>query len=71
MVERGISNAWNACVFNNKSVRAAVTDYTLEINREITRKMIEFKYLDKDGNKLKDYKIPSLEEIKSWQNEGE
>ena len=71
MVERGISNAWNACVFNNKSVRAAVTDYSLEINREITRKMIEFKYLDKDGNKLKDYKIPSLEEIKSWQNEGE
>ena len=69
MVERGISNAWNACVFNNKSVRAAVTDYTLEINREITRKMIEFKYLDKNGNKLKEYKIPSLEEIKQWQNE--
>ena len=70
MIERGISNAWNACVFNNKSVRAAVTDYTLEINREITRKMIEFKYLDKDGNKLKEYKIPSLEEIKKWQQEG-
>ena len=70
MVERGISNAWNACVFNTVSVRAAVTDYSLEINREITRKMIEFKYLDKNGNKIKDYHVPSIEEIKSWQKEG-
>ena len=70
MVERGISNAWNACVFNTVSVRAAVTDYSLEINREIRRKMIEFKYLDKDGNVLKPYTIPSIEDIKRWQNEG-
>ena len=70
MIERGISNAWNACVFNTVSVRAAVTDYSLEINREIKRKMIEFKYLDKDGNVLKPYKVPSLEEIKSWQERG-
>ena len=70
MIERGISNAWNSCVFNTVSVRAAVTDYSLEINREIKRKMIEFKYLDKDGNVLKPYKVPSLEEIKSWQERG-
>ena len=70
MVERGISNAWNSCVFNMVSVRAAVTDYSLEINREIERKMIEFKYLDKDGNKLRDYTIPTIEQIKKWQ-EGE
>ena len=70
MVERGISNAWNACVFNTVSVRAAVTDYSLEINREITRKMIEFKYLDKNGNKIKDYHVPSIDEIKSWQQQG-
>ena len=69
MVERGISNAWNSCVFNMVSVRAAVTDYTLEINREIERKMIEFKYLDKNGNKLKEYKVPTIDEIKKWQEE--
>lgn len=69
MYERGISNAWNACVFNNTSVRAAVTDYALEIKREATRKMKEFKYLDENGNVLKQYKLPSLEEVKKWQEE--
>ena len=70
MVERGISNAWNACVFNTVSVRAAVTDYSLEINREIKRKMIEFKYLDKNGNVSKPYTIPSIDDIRHWQEEG-
>lgn len=70
MVERGISNAWNACVFNQVSVRAAVTDYTLEINREIKRKMIEFGYLDSNGNVIKDYYIPTISDIEKWM-EGE
>lgn len=69
MVERGISNIWNSAVFNGASVRASVTDYALEINREITRKMIEFKYIDANKKLLKTYKVPSIEEIIAWQKE--
>lgn len=69
MFERGISNAWNACVFNNMSVRAAVTDYSLEINRESIRKMKDFKYIDNKGNIIKEYTLPTLEEIKKWQED--
>lgn len=70
MVERGISNAWNSCVFNQVSVRAAVTDYSLEINREIKRKMQEFGYLDKNGEVIKPYYIPTVDDIKKWIEEG-
>ncbi|MBO7536281.1 MAG: extracellular solute-binding protein, partial [Bacilli bacterium] len=70
MVERGISNAWNSCVFNQVSVRAAVTDYSLEINREIKRKMQEFGYLDKNGEVVKPYYIPTVDDIKKWIEEG-
>ena len=70
MVERGISNAWNSCVFNQMSVRAAVTDYSLEINREIKRKMQEFGYLDKNGEVVKPYYIPTVDDIKKWMEEG-
>ena len=66
MVERGISNAWNSCVFNQVSVRAAVTDYSLEINREIKRKMAEFGYLDSNGYVIKEYYIPTIDDIKKW-----
>lgn len=71
MVERGISNAWNACVFNHVSIRASVTDYSLEINREIKRKMVEFFYQDEKGNVLKPYIVPTLEELKAWTKEGD
>lgn len=69
MVERGISNIWNTCVFDQENLRAAITNYSIEINREIKRKMIEFKYLDSDGNILKPYIVPTIEDIKKWQTE--
>ena len=69
MVERGISNIWNTCVFDQENLRAAITNYSLEINREIKRKMIEFKYLDENGQVLKPYVVPTIEEIKKWQTE--
>lgn len=69
MVERGISNVWNTCVFDQENLRAAITNYSIEINREIKRKMIEFKYLDNDGNILKPYMVPSIDDIKKWQED--
>lgn len=66
IVERGISNAWNSAVFDQVSIRAAITDQSIEINKEIRRKMVEFKYLRSDGTIIKEYYIPSLEEIEKW-----
>ncbi len=57
MLERGISDIWNKAVFDNYTTRVAVDVQTLTIDREIQRKMIEFGYLDEDGNVLKEFKI--------------
>ena len=69
MIERGISNAWNAAVFDNVSVRAAISDAVIEIDKEITRKMKEFGYIDDHGVIIKEYYIPSLEEMEKWREE--
>ena len=69
MVERGISNIWNTCVFDQENLRAAITNYSMEINREIKRKMVEFKYLDSSYNIIKEYVVPTIEDIKKWQEE--
>ena len=66
MVERGISNIWNSCVFDQENLRAAITNYSLEINREIKRKMREFKYIDESGNVIKEYYVPTIEDIRKW-----
>ena len=71
IIERGISDVWNKAVFDQKPVRASISDMMIEMNNEIKRKMIEFGYLDKDGNKIPgvEYYVPSLEDIKSWTEE--
>ena len=69
MIERGISNAWNAAVFDNISVRASVSDTVIEVDKEIDRKMKEFGYIDSHGVTLKEYYIPSLEEMEKWKEE--
>lgn len=63
IIERGISDAWNQAVFDQKPLRAVVSDAVITINKEITRKMIEFKYIDEKNNVLKEYYIPRLEDV--------
>ncbi len=63
MLERGISNIWNGSVFQGTTVRTQIDRELLLINREIERKMIEFGYLDKDGNKLKEYYVRDIDWI--------
>ncbi len=63
MIERELSNAWNRIVFNGINVRTAIEDATVIINKEITRKMKEFGYIDQKGNKLKPCILPSKETI--------
>ena len=50
MVERGLSNIWTSTVLSGEPLRVCIQNQTILMNREITKKMKEFGYLDKDGN---------------------
>jgi ABC-type glycerol-3-phosphate transport system substrate-binding protein len=65
MEERELSNAWNKIVFDGVNPRVAIDSSIIIINREITRKMEEFGYLD-NGVKVKEFKIPTIETVKEW-----
>lgn len=57
MLERGLSNIWTTAVFENTPVIVAIDKEVLLINREITRKMVEFKYISSSGDVLKPYYV--------------
>ncbi len=61
MLERGLSDIWNDSVFKGAITRVAIDRQTIIINREIRKKMIEFGFIDGNGNVLKPYKIPTVE----------
>lgn len=65
MIEREISNVWNKTVFNGATLRAAIDDSTIIVDREIRRKMEEFGYM-KEGKAVKPYLLPKLETVKQW-----
>ncbi len=65
MQERELSNAWNRIVFDGVNPRVALDRSIILINREIARKMEEFGYL-KDGQRVKEFKIPTIETVKGW-----
>lgn len=65
MVEREISNIWNKIVFDGENPRAAVDASLITINKELDRKLEEFKY-KKDGKLIRPFKIPDLKEIEGW-----
>ncbi len=69
MLEREISNIWNKVVYDGENVRTAIEDATIIIDKEITRKMIEFKFIDKQGNVLKDYVLPTKDTLFLWVGE--
>ncbi len=70
MIEREISNVWNAVVFNGENVRSSLDDASILMNQELNRKWEEFGYMD-DGNVIKTYRIPSIELIESWVKQDE
>jgi ABC-type glycerol-3-phosphate transport system substrate-binding protein len=65
MQERELSNAWNRIVFDGANPRVAIDRAILIINREIARKMEEFGYL-KNGQRVREVKIPAIETVKGW-----
>jgi ABC-type glycerol-3-phosphate transport system substrate-binding protein len=65
MQERELSNAWNKIVFDGVNPRVAIDESIIIINREITRKLEEFGYLQ-NGVKVKEFKIPTIETVENW-----
>lgn len=63
MLERAISDIWNAMIKNGKSAQVAIDEQVIGINREIKKKMQELGYYDKSGNLLKPYVIRDVDWI--------
>jgi len=57
LLERGLSDVWNTVTFDGTPVRVAIDDQVLKINREIKKKMVEFGYIDENGNVLVPYTV--------------
>lgn len=57
MLERGLSDIWNQVTFDGTPIRVAIDNQVLKINREIRKKMVEFGYLDAEGNILVPYTV--------------
>jgi ABC-type glycerol-3-phosphate transport system substrate-binding protein len=63
MAEREISNAWTNIVMNGNNLRTTVDKASMLINREIKIKLEEFGYI-KDGKVIREYRIPTVEDIR-------
>lgn len=63
MVERELSNAYNAVVVEGKTVREALDSSAKVVTKETNRKLEEFGYVE-NGETVKDYVIPTIERVK-------
>ena len=61
IVERELSGVWNDVVVDNSSLIESLDQAVLVSNREIARKLMEFGYMDEEGNLIRDYDIKVLE----------
>ncbi len=61
MVERSISNIWTATVLSGDPLRVEIDSNVITMNREISRKMLEFGYIDSEGKVLKAYYTRDVE----------
>ena len=55
MLERMLSHIWNTMVFEGTPAQIAIDQAVLEVNREFTRKVTEFGFLDTQGNQIRPY----------------
>lgn len=63
LLERSISDIWNAMVFDGTSAQVAADEKVIAINREIRKKMQELGFYDESGNRLKNYVIRDVDWI--------
>jgi len=64
LLERSISDIWNTMVLDGTSAQVAVDEKTIDINREIKKKMTELGFYDEEGNLLKEYVIRDIDWIR-------
>ncbi|MCM1188709.1 MAG: extracellular solute-binding protein [bacterium] len=63
MMERELSNAFNDIVVNGDTLRTRIDELVKTVNRETTRKLEEFGYIDSDGNVQEEYLVPSVDVV--------
>ncbi|KFZ26686.1 MAG: Bacterial extracellular solute-binding protein [Candidatus Izimaplasma bacterium HR2] len=66
IIEREISNVWNNVVYNDVNLRSSISEAKIKIDKEVTRKMQEFEYIDSQGNVIRTFILPNKEDIKKW-----
>ena len=66
MLEREISNAWNKIVYDGVNVRTAMEDAMVVVNKEIDRKMLEFGFINSQGDILRPYILPTKDNLDEW-----
>ncbi|HPG42600.1 MAG TPA: hypothetical protein PLJ98_02220, partial [Acholeplasmataceae bacterium] len=66
IIEREISNTWTSVVYEDANLRSSISDAIIKIDKEVARKMIEFGYLDRQGNIIKPFILPTKEDILRW-----
>lgn len=75
LLERSISDIWNAMINDGTSAQVAIDEQVIGINREIRKKMNELGYYDEEGNLLRPYVIRDYnwieEQIEKAKQEGE
>ncbi|MBW7461099.1 ABC transporter substrate-binding protein, partial [Paenibacillus sepulcri] len=64
-LERETNNAWNRTVIGKMNYRASLEQAVRDINRELRRKQQEFGFIDADGNRLKELRVPVVD--KPWE----
>lgn len=60
MLERSISDIWNTAVYDGTPTGIAVDRLSIQIDREIRKKMIEFGYLDESGREIRPFIIRDI-----------
>lgn len=64
MLERELSNAYNAVVVNGEDLRITIDSAVKRINRETERKLTEFGYLSNDGKVIEEYIVPTIDIVR-------
>ena len=64
LVERSISDIWNTMVLDGTSAQVAVDEKTIDINREIKKKMTELGYYNESGDLVEPFVIRDIDWIK-------
>ena len=65
MIERQTSEIWNGVVVDNQPLMDEIDNSLISTNREITRKLKEFGYVDSDGKPVKNYSMNAYEMLQS------